>query len=43
MSSAPTNSDSVELFVLSFCFMDVEITEPYPNVLVPPVWLLQSL
>ena len=36
-SSIPTSSDSVEVWVLSFCFEDVEYRCPFPRLMVPPV------
>jgi len=37
-----TNSASVELFVLSFCFVGAEYVTPYPKLTTTPVWLLMS-
>jgi hypothetical protein len=42
-SSTPTNSASVELFVLIFCYMDNDIRAPCPNDSTAPVWLHMSL
>jgi hypothetical protein len=39
-SYAPTSSDSVELLVLIFCFLDIPIIDPLPNDIVAPVWPL---
>jgi hypothetical protein len=41
-SSAPTNSHSVELLVLIFCFFDIPMIEPFPNDIVAPVCPRQS-
>jgi hypothetical protein len=38
VSSTPTNSDSVELLVLSFCLVELEIGKPRPMVSPAPVW-----
>jgi hypothetical protein len=36
-SSAPTNSDYVELRVLFFCFLDTPMIDPFPSAMVAPV------
>ena len=41
-SSTPTSLALVELFVLIFCFADIDNTLPCPKVRQAPVWLLQS-
>eukprot|EP00978_Attheya_sp_CCMP212_P013767 scaffold34650_cov50-Attheya_sp.AAC.3 len=36
-SSMPTNSDSVELLVFTFCFIEMDVTVPLPRVMIAPV------
>ena len=42
-SSTPTSSDSVELFVVIYCYWDPEIGDPVPRVKQYPVWLFMSM
>ena len=40
--SMANNSASMELFVLSFCFVDAEYIAPFPRLITTPVLLLMS-
>ena len=37
-----TTLASVELFVLNFCLLDLQCTIPYPNGILPSVWIFRS-
>ena len=41
-SLTPTNSALVEIFVFSFCFLDLQCTIPYPKDIQPPVCVFKS-
>ena len=41
-SSAPINSDSVELSEFTFCLVELLITNPFPILNIDPVWLFMS-
>jgi hypothetical protein len=36
-------SDSVELWVLTFCFVEIKVIVPALRVILPPVWLFMSM